>query len=259
MKRLLLFLLATINTTKSVPNEIRSILEYTTLEPPGEPPSIIETVPTYDYIIEIGFKLNEEKVPEYLIDIIYDEAPKRAVTTNDVFSLYGLKTINLTTTLDFLSQLNIPSEDIFSLDGFDKFLAELTVDFKEFYNRVIIGKLNITGNPLRDALESLNIDVNNFSMGMAYGNPDPYEEFKKGNYSKECVESALQKSNRTFDELFIASRDEFLSKALTLEIKRIIESLLKYGFHKPKALELWKALNLTVENVYKVPVFKKFT
>ncbi|KAJ8924172.1 hypothetical protein NQ315_006956 [Exocentrus adspersus] len=247
----LLFLIAVSSLVRGVPTQ-------STTEPSTIPPiAATETPPTYDYIVQIGFNLDEENVPEYLVNLVYTEASSKTITTDDIFSLYGLKTIDRTTTLNFLEKLGFSTEKVFSLDGFDKFLTELRVDFKEFYNRVIIERLNITGNPLRDVLVALNIDINNFSMGMAYGEPNPYDEFRKGNYTNEAVLSALGKADRTLDELFVACRDEFVGKALTFTPERIVEILVRYDFGKDAGLSLWNALGLTMEDVYAVPRFKQ--
>ncbi|KAJ8979035.1 hypothetical protein NQ317_005139 [Molorchus minor] len=251
MKLLLPFLLAAISISKGLPKE--DVTESTTSVYTSESPS----GPSYDYVVEIGFNLNEENVPEYVVRIIYENSTEKSITTDDVLDLYGLKNIELNEILDYFDKLNIQSNRIFSLDGFDKFLTELRIDFKEFYNRVLIGRLNITGYPLRDLLVTLEVDINNFSMGMAYGDPDPYEVFKKGNFSKYSVESGLQTGGRTLEDLFLACRDEFLMKAATLETSKIVDSLSKYNFDQSKSLELWSQIGLTMENVYKVPSFKR--
>ncbi|XP_018569104.1 uncharacterized protein LOC108909280 [Anoplophora glabripennis] len=250
MKLILVPLLLAVSSVRSVPRE-------TITDPTTSPPTATEILQIYDYIVEIGFNLIEDRVPEYLVNILYEQTPNVLITTDDILTLYGLKTVDRITTLDFLRQLNISVENVFSLDGLDKFLTELRIDFKEFYNRVIINRLNITGNPLRDVLIALNININNFSMGMAYGDPDPYEEFKKGNYTYEAVVSALEKANRTLDDLFIACRDEFVTKAISIDSNGIIDSLVKYNFNKNRALNLWRILGITMEDVFRVPGFKQ--
>lgn len=246
MKLLFLICLIQVNSIHSIPSEVTTF-STTSL------PASAGTTGIYDYLVQIAFNLVEEKIPEYLVNIIYDQSP---VTTRDIVTLYRLETIDRTTTLDFLWKLNISIETVFSVDSLDKFLTELKIDFKGFYNTVIINKLNVTGIPLRDLLTTLNIDTYNFSTGMAYGDPDPYEEFKKGNYTYETLVSALEKTNKTLDDLFEACRDMFVTQALTLDSKHIVSSLGKYGFGKRKALDLWRVLGLTMENVYAVSSLK---
>ncbi|KAJ8955663.1 hypothetical protein NQ318_008532 [Aromia moschata] len=257
MKAPLLFLLITAGFSESIPWNSKDDQGFTTISSSSTESPSVPVKPTYDFVVEIGFNLNEDKMPEYIVDIIYDNSTEKSITVDDILSLYELKTIELDNIIEVFDSLGIQSQNVFSLDGFDKFLTETRLDFKEFYNKVIIGRLNITGYPLRDLLVALEIDINTFSMSMAYGDPDPYEVFKKGNFTKEAVDTALEKAGTTLEELFLACRDEFLSKATDINTENIIGSLLKYNFDKVKALKLWNVLYLNMENVYRVPAFKQ--
>lgn len=236
---------------------VQSVPKDVTTSSTTSSPTTTEIIDIYDYIVLIGFNLVEDKVPEYLLNIIYNQTSAEIVTTQDILTLYGLETVNRTTTFDFMRKLNISLELVFSLDGLDKFLTELSIDFKEFYNIVIMNNLEISGSSLKDVLTTLNVDSSTFSEGIAYGDPDPYQEFKKGNYTYETVVAALEKANKTLDDLFDACRDEFVAKALTFDSNSVLSSLGKYGFGKSKALALWRVLGLSMENVHTVPSAKK--
>ncbi|XP_057669922.1 uncharacterized protein LOC130902107 [Diorhabda carinulata] len=216
---------------------------------------IVSTLPeeTFEYIIKLVFGLENEKVPSYLVNWIYENS--NDVTPNDIISLYSINNWNLSTTTRVLEELGYNPHHFFSVDGLENILMELKLDFKNFYDTIFFRKLGVSGIQLRNFLKNLDINTNDFSNAMTYGEGDPLEIFKKGNFSEENFQNGLQDMDKSKEELFEACKEEILLSVSTKTTNEIITVLNKYGFNKEKALKLWNFTNINIEDVNNIVVF----
>ncbi|KAG5895535.1 hypothetical protein JTB14_010679 [Gonioctena quinquepunctata] len=214
-----------------------------------------QSPPNYDYLVKLLFNIQETKVPAFLIDTIYTNSSAKSIAVNDVLQLFGIGNLSLPSTTDALTALDIQPEKVLSMTGLETFLNELNINFREFYTQIFSVKLNISGIALRNFIIALSIDEKEFSSAMSYNDPDPLEEFKKGNFSRASLESALNGTGNTVEDLFVACREELFFKARNLETEEVVGILTRYNFAQTQVNKLWKYLNLTMNDVYNISVF----
>ncbi|XP_074029821.1 uncharacterized protein [Leptinotarsa decemlineata] len=222
---------------------------------PTQSPNMTNTK-NYDYLMKVLFNIQENKIADFLVNTTFTNMPKNVITVSDIVQLYGLGNISLCSTNAALVTLNINPANLLSINGLEVILKEFQITFKNFYEEIFSIKLNISGLPLRNFITALGINNGEFTSAMSYNDPDPFEEFKKGNFSKESIDAALNGTGKTLEDLFAACRDMFLSKVVTLETDELLEVFKKYDFAQEKAVQLWHYLNISTEDVNAIPVFE---
>ncbi|XP_028138415.1 uncharacterized protein LOC114332837 [Diabrotica virgifera virgifera] len=214
------------------------------------PPSIPEK---YEYIVKLLFGLENEKIPEFIVKAIYDA---NFATPADLIMLYDVGNISLAQTVEVLQKLKYDPSNVLSMKGLETILDDLNVKFKNFYNTIFLEKLNISGVQLRNFLQALNINTAEFSEAMTYGDEDPLVIFKKGNFSSANFQKALNTINETEEKFYSVCRQEIFQIVITQNsTSDVLSNLKKYHFDQREALQLWKIMNVTEENVESVPVF----
>lgn len=216
-------------------------------------PSPLLPEENFEYIIKLVFGLENEKVPEYLVNWIYENS--NDVTPSDIIALYSIGNVNLSTTTRILEELGYNPYNFFGVVGLENILMDLKLDFKNFYNTIFFNTLNVTGIELRNFLQKLDINTNDFSNAMTYGEGNPLEIFKKGNFSEGNVQNGLQDINKTKEELFEACKEEILLSVATKTTTEMITILNKYNFDNKKALQLWNFTKINIEDVNNITVF----
>ncbi|XP_072388501.1 uncharacterized protein [Diabrotica undecimpunctata] len=207
----------------------------------------------YEYIVKLLFGLENEKIPEFIVHAIYDG---NFTTPADLIMLYDIGNISLARTVEVLQKLKYNPSNVLSMKGVETILDDLNVRFKNFYNTIFLEKLNISGVHLRNFLQALNINTAEFSEAMTYGDEDPLVIFKKGNFSATSFQNALNIINATEDEFYSVCRDEIFRIVISgNSTSDVLSNLKTYKFDQREALQLWKIMNLTGENVENVPVF----
>ncbi|CAG9857419.1 unnamed protein product [Phyllotreta striolata] len=209
---------------------------------------------TFEYLVKFVFGLETEKIPGYLLDTIFNGSAN--TTTEDMIALYGLQNVNLSATVEVLERLRYDTSRIFSIDGLSVYLSQFRVGFKDFYNSVLMGNLGITGLPLRNFLVAFGVRTGDFSDAMTFGEPDPWEVFKRGTFNETTLEMALGAINRTRNELFEACRDHALDIVRSKSRREFLEILKSHNFDRVEAKNLWDIMELDVENVENVTAFK---
>ncbi|KAL1513943.1 hypothetical protein ABEB36_003281 [Hypothenemus hampei] len=209
-----------------------------------------------DFLTQLNFELKETRVPAYLIDLIYNEPESNGITTNSVTNLYQINQVQLTTAESILDALNVPQNQVFSLEGFRVTLEKFDLSFKEFYNNVII-RLKIDGASTRAGLRALGIDADRFSGGMMYDDPDPWLEFTKGNFSRANLELSCTTAGITLEELWENVRDEFLSVLNTWNIEELLTFLKEESISQDKAALIWKLIPVEFVHVKEVSPFSE--
>ncbi|XP_060536340.1 uncharacterized protein LOC132708190 isoform X2 [Cylas formicarius] len=211
----------------------------------------------YEFVLKLDYVISETKVPSYLVDVLYDSPIENNVTSNDIASLFGLSNLTAASTQNVLAHLGFNTSAVFSLNGFDRLLTEFNWDFADFYRTITgPGHLNASGVALGQALEALGIDVAQFSLGMTLGNPDPYDEFKKGTFTPETLSNATGLINRTTDDLFGAIRDATLPQLLVLNSSQVVDLFSRNSIGRNETVEIWKYINITIEDIYNVEGFR---
>lgn len=211
---------------------------------------LTDDVPSF--LVKLSAVLNDSKVPPYLTNLILNQPSESNITMDDILTLYGLKTINITGTKKMLTNLNISSSEVFSAKGFEGFLTELQLDFKTVYTNVV-NNLQVEPVDQLTFLGSLGIDPILFSFALQFA--DPYTEFKKGNLSTESFINAIQGINRTSEEVYNNLRNQFVNEILKKSPEENFSVLKKYGVENNKFGNLWNILNVSSRTPHQILVF----
>lgn len=202
-----------------------------------------------EFLIHLDFSLNNSTIPSYILNIVYNTASEHNITTSDLLSLFAINSTNITATQLVLEQLNVTESAVFSLDGLQYGLTLFNLTFRDFYND-FLEQHNLAGTTnLRDALIVLGIDVAQFSMGMQYGSPDPWEEFSKGNFSLEKWEEACSLLGISVEESWGTAKLLFI-KQIQLIYDDVDEFLVLLELHHislGEALVIWDQLKVDVD------------
>ncbi|CAH1099564.1 unnamed protein product [Psylliodes chrysocephalus] len=208
---------------------------------------------TYEYVIRLIFGLENEKVSTFLLDTIFNNSNN--ITTTDIISLYSLDYLTLSSTNDILKELHYKPSKALSIDGLEKYLSDFGIDFKDLYKAVFITHLKLTGFPLRNFFIDLGVNIEDFANAIYFGEPDPFEVFKKGNFSEKNLDTALEKLSKTKDDLFEACKIEILNNVRSKSTEEFLNILKTHNFDRVEAMNLWKYLELDLESVERVTVF----
>lgn len=206
-----------------------------------------------NYLVRISAVIDDLQVPEYLTNIIINRSSTYNIRSDDVLSLWGLKTVNISDFERILSSLNISSSSVFSLNAFESFLTELQLNFNEIYSN-IVKEMAIDPSVQLTFLES--IGVNSFSFSFALQFSDSFVEFKKGNFSKDLFVTALKTINITSGQLFESCRNQIINGILRKSPEDNFLILQKYGIDAKKISMLGKTLVVDASRPNQIPVFE---
>ncbi|XP_050306181.1 uncharacterized protein LOC126743231 [Anthonomus grandis grandis] len=209
-----------------------------------------------DYLTRILLNISEARIPNYLINVIYDRPVEKSISAQAVLTLYQANTTNLTFAEHVLQSWNVSNSQVFSINGFYYTMNLFNWTFTNFYNTAI-NRLGLSGAPLRNGLVALNINVNEFSAGIAYGEPDPWQEFIKGNFSRENLEVACSAAGITLEALWEVVRDLFINDLITFQVEDFVRLLLNHNIQKQHALIMWNSIPITLEHVYSIPLYSE--
>lgn len=206
---------------------------------------------TSEFLIQLDFSINNATIPTYILNIVYSSASEHNITTSDLLDLYSINSTNITATKLVLERLNVSDSAVFSLDGLHYGLTLFNLTFREFYND-FLDLHNLAGTTnLRDALTVLGIDVAQFSMGIQYGSPDPWEEFIKGNFSQDNLEEACSLLGISVEVSWSTVKLLF-SKEIQLifdDVDEFLGLLDSHSITQAEALVIWQQLEVDVDRV----------
>ncbi|CAG9764456.1 unnamed protein product [Ceutorhynchus assimilis] len=207
-----------------------------------------------DYLVQLLFSISEARLPNYLVDVIYNRPVQKGISVDAVLGLYQIRNVSLNTTQSILNELDITQSRVFSINGFNYTLETFNWTFTNFYN-TLVSRINLSGLPLRNALRQLNIDDAQFSAGIAYGDPDPWQEFIRGNFTQVNMELACAEAGITLEQLWQGVRDLFILNLETFQIEDFIRLLLNHDITQRHALIIWSAIPVTLEHVYSLHLY----
>ncbi|CAH1967477.1 unnamed protein product [Acanthoscelides obtectus] len=216
---------------------------------PLEPP-----ITSYDYIVKFTINMDENKVPYYIVNGIYNRFEGN-VTVDDVIQLYRIRQLSLNQAKLVLNSMDVPTDTVFSGDTFETVLKDLRLDFTTFYSNVFLLSFGTSGEPLRIFLETLDIDLPAFTSSIVLGMGDPLDVIKQGNFSN--LEPALNEIGKTPNDLYKASMNTFADAAVKLSLREFVEILKKNGLTEAKALILWNTIGIDVRDIYLNQDFNK--
>ncbi|KAF7263287.1 hypothetical protein GWI33_003135, partial [Rhynchophorus ferrugineus] len=206
----------------------------------------------HDYIVSLNSTISEDAVPKYLIDAMYSD-PNFKNASKDILDFFKFNTSTLNDTLDILQALNLSSDVIFSINALNYTLNVTQTSFNTFYENLRINLIS-QASIMKQALTALQIDTVAFSEALAYG--DAFEEFAKGNFSKDNIKNTVEILNITTDRLFEEIRSFFYDKLMLKEdLVGLLRDLL---INETQALTIWQKRHVywTALDVYNTPTFK---
>ncbi|XP_066142791.1 uncharacterized protein [Euwallacea fornicatus] len=205
-----------------------------------------------DFLTRLQFSVNESSVPNYIVHVIYGHLSQHNVTTQNILNLYSTSSISLVTAENILDQLNIEHSQVFSPKGLNYTLDLLNITFTTFYN-TIIDDLNVRTKQ-DNFLPLLQIDKFNFYSALI-SDGDVWSEFSKGNFTRENIEAAAQVAGVTLENVWTNTTKQLEPSFLNYEVESFVNLLKSHGVGETEALVIWKAIPISNQQVYSMPIF----
>ncbi|RZC39566.1 hypothetical protein BDFB_005013 [Asbolus verrucosus] len=213
-----------------------------------------DEIPPEDYIVQLKFKLREERIPAIVNYLLNNSLVQHDISTEDIIQLSKLDRYNLEETTQAFNYFNISAATAFSVDTLEAILGNLEIDFGDFY-RSAKDKLGLDDATTQQVLKDLSINQINFLMALA-NQGYIYDTLRDGNYDEEHVNAALTTISKNRNEVYVAVKDTILETVLAMNSSEFMAILKENGWNRRTSYALWEALNITTRDVYEVEKFR---
>lgn len=206
-----------------------------------------------DFVGDIKFSFREDKVPTIINHLLNNSLETQSISTLDIIRLSKLDLYDLDQAQSVLNALNISIEEAFNVDNLEIALKTLNISFRDFLR----DWNNITNTTLTPPiLEALNISSTNFFMTYTIKIEDIYNVLRDGIYDKTHIDAALVASGKTSTEIYTATRDLFANYVTSIPSSQFMDILKNNGWKARTTMDLFKAANITLRDIYNVDKFK---
>lgn len=212
-------------------------------------------VPPEEYVVSLQFYLREDKIPGIVNYMLNNSLLERNIDVRDIIQLTGLANYNLDDAINLCKKFDIPESKAFSVSSLELVLNSLSIKFSDFY-QTITTKLQLKQSVANQAIADLTIPPIDFLSAILYYDSYVYDVLRAGNYDNEHVTKALERINKSKEELFQAFKNVILEQTLGLNSTYFMQALKNNGLNRNSALKLWTALGITTEDVYRVEKFR---